>query len=82
MLFFTIEDEYHSFCNGDIFTTKSAIESLTSYHWVDWTDEKYPCLRDFINNLKPKEKLPFLLEHGQWTQKPASILDYIKQQVK
>lgn len=70
---FRIVDGQGQFHQGEIFSSeKEAWENLASYHNVDWSGEdengNFIDLYDYLdlNYQTHKEKLDFMLEHGQW----------------
>ena len=54
--------------NGRVFhSIKEAIDTLASFHSVDFDDEKYKDIYEWLNEFKTKqEKFEQLLEWGQW----------------
>jgi len=63
-----LQFEYRYFADEAVFKTKKEIiEQLIDYHNIDFEDEKYKTLREYINTFKnTKEKLNAILNYGAW----------------
>jgi hypothetical protein len=60
----------------DIFDSKNeVIDRLASFHSIDWSDERYNTIYEWLLTMKDEEdQLNALLEWGQWELEPIRKL--------